>query len=956
MLRFLPGICMTLFFAASLSAQQLSFNTYTPADGLIDARVQKIFQDSRGILYFLTRDGFCSFDGQRFQHYTQTNNQPLSVVNDIIEEADGSLLVSALTGLYRLQQHRLWKDTVLSRQLREPGPIIPAGNNEWVILSNSGSMLYNHQTIQPLFINENNKTPRPLVLDKAACSGRWIIGIQVAPDNHTSSIVFYNRDTRNIRSLPPAAESTPILYTGNQLYIKQAGEWKLFYPADQFSEQSRLFNPTFTIPSSLTYFFIDRQQNKWLFNGDNTITFIRHTTGEKVLYNKSNGLPDNVTGIFQDRENNYWLMVAGKGVYKIVQSAIQQWPLITSPAQSISSINNTLCIRSNSILTILNGSSSLQKKIPEKPGLMQVMFSNNQWLAFYNNGWMEAEDGTSLRFAGFEAGTRQLSARVTLDKESRLLTAGDFLTVITNNKLIAGTALPYFTDNIAAGDDGLYWCFARNGSVAAYELSNNVLKPAATYTDNSFSTRCVLHWNKDSFYIGTRNNGIILVRASRNGYQKLGTISTADGLSNNFVTGLLKIKNDQLLVSTVTGLDKVHLSANGNNAEQLFSRIGLFTGVPAMAQRNDSSVIVLTDDGKLYDVQTNFSQAPDASPSLFFHSITVNGSEVNAADNASFAYNRNNFHFTVSAPGFVDEKNIRFIFLLNGETIIPGAATRSGEASFSNLQPGRYTVEVTAIFPGNGAVRKTISYSFHINKPFWKTTVFITALTAFILLLIYGLFRIQLRRKLQRKQVELEKEKAIARERSRIASDMHDDLGAGISTIKYLSQSAPFISAEIQKENSLKIAAQADELVDKMNDIIWAMNETNDTLDNLVFYTKAWVAGFAQQHNIDAVITIPSSIPSTIIRGEKRQHIFLIIKEALHNIIKHAGATKLWLSIALKDDKLEADISDNGRGFDTGKMSGGNGLANMQKRIKAVNGLLEIHSGEGTQIHFSVPV
>lgn len=954
MRRFLLTISIACLCGVCLQAQQLSFNIYTPADGLIDARVQKIFQDSRGVLYFLTRDGFCSFDGQRFEHYTATNNQPLSIVNDIMEDADGSLLVSAISGMYRLKQRRLQKDSILSGQIRDPGNFIQCGPGTWVIYSGSGSYIYKDNRLTPVQSPASGNTPTPLQMEQAAGNGHFIAGL--VPGHLPDKTVFYN--TRTCSAIFPVknAPVNSLLGFDNEIYLKIAESWKRLDPRSFRESMLITTEPGFAIPPSCRHFFIDRQQNKWLFNQDKTITFIRGSTGESILFNNTNGLPDNVTDIWQDRENNYWLMVPGKGVYKMVQSGIQQWPLLTTPAQTLSMVRNTLCIRSNDNLAILNGSTSLQKKIRVKNGLMQVVAADQKWIAFYNNGQMETEDGTVQTFADFTPGSRQLSALITADADNRLLTAGDFFAVIDRSKVTASTALPYFTDNITAGDDGLYWCFARNGTVQGYQLNAGGLQPAVSYADRSFSARFALHWNKDSFYIGTRSHGVVLVKASRNGYQKLGAFSTADGLSNNFVTGLLKLKNNQLLVSTVTGLDKIIFSGNSNSVEQLFSRIGLFIGVPYMALQNDSTVLALTDNGKLYEVKTGFPQAPLIRPSLFFRSVTVNGGEINTANHTAFPYNRNNFHFSVSAPAFIDEKNIRFIFRLNGENMLPGSPSRSGEASFSNLSPGQYTVDVTAIFPGNEAMRKTISYSFRINKPFWKTTGFIAGFTLLVLLLIYGIFRIQLRRKLQRKQIEMEKEKAIAGERSRIASDMHDDLGAGISTIKYLSQSAPFISPDVQKENNLKIAAQADDLVDKMNDIIWAMNEKNDSLDNLLYYTKAWVAGFAEQHQVAASIVIPAAIPSLILRGEKRQHIFLCIKEAVHNIIKHSGTDRLWLDISLNQRLLRISIRDNGSGFDPSRTISGNGLSNMQKRMKAVSGQFELASENGTTIQFTVPV
>jgi signal transduction histidine kinase len=957
MLRFLSGICMVCCFAVSATAQQLPFNIYTPADGLTDARVQKIFQDSRGLLYFITREGFCSFDGQRFQPYTQYQNQPISIVYDIIEEQNGELLISAITGLYRLQRNHLWKDTALSARLSEPGLIIAAGTGEWIILSNSGSYTYRNRQLQPLYITENGGTA-PLQLDRAVSLGPFIAGLRTSPDNRQTQFIIFNRQLNTITHQSVSTRAMNLISTGDSLYIKTGSEWKELQVSS--AGKATLLPVPFLAGTNATHFYSDRQHNKWIFYPDKTVSSYPHTSREKTTYEPANGLPPAVTSLFQDRELNYWFMVEGKGVYKLIRSGIREFNrpgISTAPAQSISNTGNTgVCIRKSNTLSILTGKQILQKKINPKPGLLQTIFFRGKWYALYDKGILETEDGKSIRLATFPEGTKQISSRISTDRNGRLLTGGDFLSVVEDDSLAASIPLPYFTDNIVADEQNNYWCFARNGTILAYTLSDRQLKQLAIYTDRSYSTRFALHWNKDSFCIGTRNNGIILVEASSAHYKKSAAISTADGLSNNFITGLLRIRHHQLAASTVTGLDLVHFSAGGISAEQLFSRIGLFTGVPGMTTLGDSTILALTDGGALYQLSTNLTSSSGSSLSLFFSSITVNGIAADPEKNIMYPYNRNNFRFAVSAPSFIDEKNIRFILSVNGENKNAAHDSRSGDFELSNLAPGNYTVSITALLPGYNSGNKTITYSFHIKKPFWKTAGFIVGLFALATLLLYGIFRSILRKKLERQKIDLEKQEAIARERTRIATDMHDDLGAGISTIKYLSQSAPFISAGIQKENNLKIAAQADDLVDKMNDIIWAMNEKNDTLDNLVFYTKAWVANYAEQHNLDATVNIPSTVPSTIIRGEKRQHIFLCIKEGVHNIIKHAGATRMWLNIEWTENKLHITIKDNGRGFDGKKAISGNGLANMQKRIQAINGLLKIESKEGTVLFLTIPV
>lgn len=959
MRHFLFYCCLLLFCIQHIHAQQPSFNLYTPADGLIDARVQKIFQDSRGMLYFLTRDGFCSFDGQRFQHYTQYNDQPVSMVYDIAEEKDGSLLIAAFSGLYRMKEQRFSKDTALSRIIREPGHILKTGPYEWIILAADGSYLYRNGQAQPLRITENGQPARPLLLEQAVCNGPLIAGLRSLKSGAPLQLVVYDLQTNKLFTPGGAGAPTEIVQYASNIYLKNEGSWYLLkLPADNSSGIALLPLP-FPSGAALLHFYADDAGNAWFFNNDMTATYMRKSTGERTRYTAADGFPVTASHVFCDREKNYWFMVEGKGVYKLVHSAVTPFSqgFTQGQVQSVSiAPDNTVCIRSNSDLYLLNGQQSFQRKINTGPGLIQTLFFRNKWYAFYNDGFLETEDGRRIRFASFTKGTRQVSARITFDKKGRILTAGDFLAVIANDTLVTSIPLPYFTDNIAVDDNNNYWCFARDGSITAYTLRGNTLVKAASFSDNTFSTRYALHWGKDSFCIGTRNHGIIIVSATRNDCYKKKTIDTRNGLSNNFITCLLKMNAGQLIAATVTGLDRIHFTGGDIAAEQLFSRTGMFTGVPALVRNGASSLLALTDRGEMYLYTTEENSSQTAGPSLFFNAILVNGTAVDISQPVTLPYNRNNLRIIVSAPGFTDEKNIRFTFSINGHPTANGTSSRTGEADFSNLPPGHYTVSVTALFPGNAIARKTIQYSFRISKPFWKTAGFIAGLTAFILLLIYTLFRIQLRRRLHRKQIELEKEKAIATERSRIASDMHDDLGAGISTIKYLSQAAPFIAPEVQKENNQKISEQADALVDKMNDIIWAMNEKNDTLDNLVFYTKAWVANYLEPFQKKVMITIPQEVPPIIIRGEKRQHIFLCVKEAVHNIIKHAEAETIRVTMTLQDHHFCISIMDDGKGFDTENTWSGNGLSNMRKRMKAINGTFRTTGTGGTTITLEMPL
>lgn len=960
------ALIFALLSPVLLAAQSLVFNTYTPADGLADARVQKIYQDKRGVLYFLTRDGFSTFDGQRFRNYVQYHNQSLSVVSDILEENNGRITIVSISGIYFLEKNKLTKDTFSYAASVEPGSIYLTNTGEKIIAANSGVMLYRKPNAVSLKVKQEDGTTQPLMVDKALLYDNYLLALYSNPTTSHQHLLLYNWKEQKLETRIAVEGNTDIARHQDSIYLLTAQSW-MKLNLDELKKGRLVTQPisfASTIPKGkrLVSFLIDFRRRTWMLTNDNQLCIADPAKGETSCYSSADGLPEGITSIFQDREGNYWFSVSGKGVYKMTQSRIGKFPFPgnNKPAPIQQYINKSpdgaLSFRYNKTLGILKGASFTEKNLVSKPGVLQAFLWNDRMWTLYNNGSLENAEGATLQLVSFPTGTKSLSARIAFDKSGRLLIAGNYMVVVNPDLSFTSTELPYYADNVSCDDANNYWCLTRTGELLCFRLEQNNLLLKKRHLNNEISSRYLLHLNKDTFCIGTRSTGIIFAIANEKEYRKFGQIGTDKGISNNFVVDLQQIGHHKLLAANVAGLDLVHLDNPDTTVEQLFSRIGLFPGISSIAQVNDSIVMAISGTGEAYQVHVSAASPALTAPSFYFDQILVNGRETDTLSSRYFRYNENNFRFSVSAPSFFDEKNIRFVFHLTGTGTDFIQNSRLADFDYSNLQPGHYLLMVTAYLPGDTPVSKSITYSFTIKKPLWKTTGFLTGLIAFLLLLIYAFFQNLLRKKLLNQKIEMEKQQAVAQERSRIAVDMHDDLGAGISTIKYLSQSAPYIPPDQQKLNNLKIAEEADELVDKMNDIIWAMNEKNDTLDNLLFYAKSWIANFAQQQNLQTHFSLPSEIPSLVIRGEKRQHIFLCIKEAVHNIIKHAGALNIWFAAEISDQSLHFTIRDDGKGFETGKLYSGNGLKNMQKRMKQIGGQLELESHEGTRLHFKVPL
>jgi signal transduction histidine kinase len=185
---------------------------------------------------------------------------------------------------------------------------------------------------------------------------------------------------------------------------------------------------------------------------------------------------------------------------------------------------------------------------------------------------------------------------------------------------------------------------------------------------------------------------------------------------------------------------------------------------------------------------------------------------------------------------------------------------------------------------------------------------------------------------------------------------MHDDLGAGLSTIRFLSEKVKRNSfSDVTKDDADKIVINSNELVEKMNDIIWAMNEKNDSLEDLLFYSRSYAMEYCEDNNLECNVFLPDPIPDIFISGEIRRNIFLTIKESLHNIVKHASASKVEIRFDI-DEHLMVRILDNGKGMMENQQGEGNGLINMQKRMALLNGSLTMKTEQGVVIEFQVPL
>jgi signal transduction histidine kinase len=211
------------------------------------------------------------------------------------------------------------------------------------------------------------------------------------------------------------------------------------------------------------------------------------------------------------------------------------------------------------------------------------------------------------------------------------------------------------------------------------------------------------------------------------------------------------------------------------------------------------------------------------------------------------------------------------------------------------------------------------------------------------------------RRKARRRLERMEAQQAVERERRRIARDLHDDLGARVTKISMLAgmEEGDTVNADEASARLRDIYSTSQEMVQAMDETVWVVNPRNDTLTHLAHYIIHYAEEFFQPTNIRRRLKMPEDLPALPLPADARHNIFMAVKEALNNTVKHAGASEIRVEISLEGPVFRVAVSDNGKGFSPDERRGaGDGLENMKERLAHLGGTCEVRAtpGVGTTV------
>jgi signal transduction histidine kinase len=337
----------------------------------------------------------------------------------------------------------------------------------------------------------------------------------------------------------------------------------------------------------------------------------------------------------------------------------------------------------------------------------------------------------------------------------------------------------------------------------------------------------------------------------------------------------------------------------------------------------------------------------------------VDGLAITNRDGLELDHGYREVQFEFTATSYTAPERIRFRRQLIGfdEDWVETGGSRT--AIYPRLTPGRYVFRFTACNADGVWNDEPVSLAFVVTPAFWQTLWFrLAALIAFGGC-VAALVRHRYVQKMRRKLLQLEQANAVEQERMRIARDIHDDLGARLTQMAFLSEmAAGEVTGNSRIQQHLEtLARSARQSTRSLEEIVWAVNPRRDSLQHLVDYLTHHANEFFRTTPIRCRQDLPLMLPEVTVSAAVRHHLFLACKEALNNTHKHSQATEVWLRLTADNSRLTVVIEDNGSGFEPrAGESTGNGLANLQTRMAAIGGQCSVESepGRGTRVRLTL--
>ncbi len=984
--------------SSSVSAQYV-FNAYTRDDGLISNEVTCTYRDSRGFLWIGSKEGLQVYNGKYFRnirhHLLDSTSLSSDWVMSIAEDSRGFIWVGTDKGISKIHPGHLrctryapgkkmsslvnsfyskvtadhhgtiWaltsnyllclkKDSfVIIDQVDRPGHL-SIGNNNQLLIAIRGSLFVKKN--EAGLLEEYRKEDKDKFVYTTLYQdvkgnywiGTWAGGLLMYNSNWTNAQQFkWDQDPSN-----PSATNIVLSISGNknEVYVGTSNGLYMY----KIDGAIDLANPTVRLQykpeeryglssSWINHIAIDQKENIWVANtgGLNASMSLNREYNEMA---SGTGLTTDLLWTNDGLISSSWY---GKGVYFFDRkmNLVKTIPYFPESKKELN----------NSQISGLDLDDQGNLWVATFNGLVEYDLNRQRTLAYYtkeNNGFA----------------TNRLND-VWVNKSEQEVWTANYDAGITRYDLLTGKATHVNKENSSFIVHDLIWSFYDDQAGALWILTNAGVirynyftKEWRYWTEVASDTipvkmgraNVILKDSRGIVWLGTENGLFIYLN------QQWFFKGIENGLPERSVNGIVEDKKGNIWMGfphSIAGFNSGTLSTSilSTNNGVVLPTIDLISINPWSDQ------LYMIGNHSIYTINKEYILASHTeSPSIYLEEFLINGKSYYSMNDSfgiekkNFRYNENNVEIGFITPNLGETGKLMYSYRIgNGGTW--SASNENNRIILPQLSPGSYQIEIRATKDGLHWSKEPLRISFVIRSPFWATWWFRLLLLLVILTGMVLLVRFVSTRNLKLKILQLEKDQAIEKERSRLAGDMHDDLGSGLTKISILSE---VVKKKIHNDEKVEtylenISDSSRELVQNLNNIIWSLNPGNDQLQALLAYIREYAAQFTESCQVMFETEIQPIYIDKEVAEQVRRNIFLVTKEALNNAVKHGKAERIILRIELIDpSKLRITIIDNGKGMDVKGQFGGNGLKNMEKRMKEIGGSFSLESqpGKGTSV------
>lgn len=984
------------------NAQRLSFQSWQRETGMPRSAIRAVAQTRDGYLWLGGDDGLARFDGVRFVNLDLSGITRGNGIRTLLGDTSGALWIGTSGGdLLRFADNEF---TAVGAREGLPTNSITAlaedNNGRVWIGTELGLRLWQNGSLTPLGGGDVLRDPRITAVCRDKSGSMWIAardaGVFRFRGGALTAITDPEMDTLLRQSHCLLVDRSDRIWVGageDFVLCWDSGQWRRF-----------------RIPRHSATPFVNslaEQPDGSVWAGSTSEGLFQFKQGKLTAINASVGLLDNrVTALFTDRDGRLWVG-RDSGLSRLRRDQLfaigQNEGLGFGAVQGLAEVTPGViwAVKSNDGLYRWDGrtfgrltAAGLTPRDP-KLGTMLVTRDGSCWIAC-TNGLLLFRDPQAVADESRLLELPGVSITALAEGNDHSLWAGtreNELWQLTRGKwnLVARFPATNGITALVVEKDGTLWVGTDGGGL--FHWNTNVLAHFSHSNGLSSDVIRTLHREDDgTLWIGTAGGGLGRWRKGQ-----IASFTTQQGLPENTIVQIQSDDAGRLWLGGQRGIacvSKRDFSSNANGElNSVFPH--LYGTADGMLSEECSTGFfpsgLKTQSGMLWfatlkgAVIANPALLPTntSAPTVILENVLVDGLSVGRFQNAITSGNQPDGKPTNAAPlrigagkhrielhytsiNFDVPERMRFRYLLEGLDAGWVEAGPRRAAFYNYIPPGDYRFRVEASGGGDVWNEAETTLAFSVSRHFWQRLWVLALGAAGILATVGSGARFLEKRKAQLRLQRLEQERALERERHRIAQDLHDEMGAKLCRISFLSEHAQRSEqAQGEVRNQINTIADASrELLHTLDEIVWAVNPHNDTLEHVASYINQYAQNYFHNTGIECELDMPDQFELHPIASAARHHLFLAVHEAFTNILKHSGATNAKVVLLCHAGNFEIHIEDNGKGFNSAAQpdqrnnSSEDGLRNMRQRLESIGGrcFLESIPGRGTKICFVFPL